>query len=240
MFQVFHQEASVSFVIEAKRNEIVPLDSSASTIIVTQGAFDLIDPEERKFKPLVTQANTPVAIVGNKAVNRAVVFVCEGEPVKRLRPEPVNDDLDDMPPDKSVVNRQALIDNFGYSVVKMCEKLLLYKFVVIQYQKTSLGGKIVKVKLNPVWEIGQDKSFIDLSIEFKVDDVAFVESHTVFAGKFRDLVKRHYLTANISFWQHTYMLTSTDPRRVYMDSVVPRRVRRFSSQTAIQSFLSLS
>lgn len=73
MLRVYDYSGAEIYPIEVKKNETIIIDASA--IVITEGRFESINIEERKFVPLETQAKRQLTLVGCEEVNRAVVCV---------------------------------------------------------------------------------------------------------------------------------------------------------------------
>lgn len=247
MLQVFRQEGLDSFVVEADRNGTVTLDPKVSTVIVTEGQFSVVDTEERKFKLLATRPKSakPMTLVGDCEKNRAVVFVdkpddtTEEESEKRGRFE--NEDfVPNMPivstPRPGIVN---LFTKYGEQVLAICHRLLLDKDIIIRYGSSELQAHVVGVTLKENIRHVRDKSYINVTVTYKVENVQFTTDHATFAAQFRSMIKEVYPQSAISFWQRTFMGTSA-LMGASLDQLIPIDVRRFSLDSAIQTFLSLN
>lgn len=247
MLQVFHQDGSESFVIEAKRNETITLEPNVSVVIVTEGQFSVIDTEERKFKLLATQTKStkPMTLVGDNEANRAVVFVdksddtTEEESEKRGRFEDEDylpSRLPDLKPNASIVN---LLTKHGEQVLAICRRLLVDKEIVIRYGSSELQARVVGVNLKENVRHVRDKSYINVTLAYKVENVQFTTDHATFAAQFRTVIKGMYPLSAISFWQRSFLLTN-GVMGTCLDQLIPIEVRRFSLDSAVQSFLLLN
>lgn len=247
MLQVFHQDGSESFVVEAKRNETIALEPNVSVVIVTEGQFSVIDTEERKFRLLATQSKPikPMTLVGDEEVNRAVVFVdksddtTEEEPEKRGRYEDDEFLPNRLPAPKPKFSTVNLLTKYGDQVLAICRRLLLDKEISIRYGSSEMQARVSGVDLKEHVRQVRDKSYINVTVVFKVENVQFTTDHATFAAQFRNMIKNMYQFSAISFWQRSFLLTN-GVMSACLDHLIPIDVRRFKLESAIQSFLSLN
>lgn len=274
MLRVYDYSGAEIYPIEVKKNETIIIDASA--IVVTEGRFESINVEERKFVPLMTQAKRQLTLVGCEEVNRAVVCVSKPPfsgssseeefqerfpqgPEKRSLEGPearsgAESERQEEPEKRSRVGEHprierpipekrgeflpfptplSLVDKYGPAVLEVCKKRLIDKRVLISYGELSLEGVIADIKLQSVFTVGRDKSFIRLMIGFKIDDTPFMADHVAFASEFRKLIKDKVRNNNLSVWQRTVVI----PEGINLDTLLPYHVRRFSNEQDIQKFI---
>lgn len=235
--------------VELEKDETVIVDANA--IVVTEGRFESINVEERKFLPLTTQTKRRLTLVGCDRINRAVVCISKppffsaspldevhDEPEKRSRvesPVPIPETRRDYSYFKIPL---ALVDTYGQAVLEACKKRYVSRHVRIAYRDSSLQGTVVDIKLQPVAYVGRDRSFIALILIFNVDATSFTADHVTFAAEFRKLIKDKYRNNNLSFWQRTVILTTDNLPGPSFDTLLPCNVRRFYNEQDIQAFLA--